>query len=306
QGMTQEEWQKINSDPQKPLFNRVISGIGYPTGSTIKPLIGIAALEEGIINGNTQLYSPLEICIQNPWYPEKEDCYADWQYHGTSDIKRAIAESVNTFFYQVGGGYESFKGLGVTKIKKWLEIFGWGTETGIDLFEEGKGILPNLEDDWRLGDTYHLSIGQGKFSITPLQVTSAYVAIANKGKIFQPQVVQKIINSNKEIIKEINPKIVRTIPAQEKNLEIVRQGMKQAVTSPQGSSYILNSLPVSAAAKTGTAQTGQEDVYHNWVTVFAPYDNPKIVLTVIIENVKGLQAAALPVAKEVLDRYFSK
>ena len=306
QGMTQEEWNSINSNPQNPLFNRAISGIGYPTGSTIKPLMGLAVLEEGVIKPDTQIYSPLEICVQNPWFADKQDCYADWKYHGSSDLRRAIAESVNTFFYQVGGGYKGFVGLGATKIKKWLQVFNWGSKTGIDLPEEGEGILPDLKNDWRLGDTYHLSIGQGSFSITPLQVAVAYVAIANGGTLFQPQVVHEVVDIGKNVLEKFEPKILREIPAQDDNFKVVKEGMRQAVTSPQGSSYLLSSLPVAAAAKTGTAQTGKEDVYHNWVTVFAPYNDPRIVLTIVIENVKGVQVASLPVAQEVLNWYFSK
>ena len=166
--------------------------------------------------------------------------------------------------------------------------------------------MPNLEDDWRLGDTYHLSIGQGSFSITPLQVAAAYEAIANGGIIFQPQVVSEIIDSEKKIIQKIEPKILREISAGDDNFKVVREGMRQAVISPQGSSYLLSSLPVSAAAKTGTAQTGKADVYHNWVTVFAPYPDPQIVLTVVIENVPGVQVASLLVAQEVLNWYFSQ
>ncbi|MBI2626315.1 MAG: hypothetical protein HYW69_01840, partial [Candidatus Nealsonbacteria bacterium] len=303
--ISQKQWENLINDPDKPLFNRAISGIGYPSGSTIKPIIGLAALEEGIIAPETKIYSPLEICVRNPWYPDREDCYADWAYHGTSDLRRAIAESVNTFFYQVGGGYEDLKGLGAKKIKKWLEIFGWGSKTGIDLPGEGDGILPDLTKEWRLGDTYHFSIGQGPFSIPPLQEAAAYVAIANGGKIFQPLVVKKIIDQERKIIEEMKPVILKEIPVSKSNLEVIRQGMRQAVTTPESPSHILNDLPVAASAKTGTAQTNKEDVYHNWVTVFAPYDDPQIVLTVVIEDVKGFQAAVLPVAREALDWYFS-
>ncbi|MDO8551080.1 MAG: penicillin-binding transpeptidase domain-containing protein [bacterium] len=304
-GISQKQWEKMTNDRDKPLFNRAISGIGYPSGSTIKPIIGLAALEEGIITPETKIYSPLEICVRNPWYPDKEDCYADWMYHGISDLRRAIAESVNTFFYQVGGGYENFKGLGAKKIKEWLEIFGWGSKTGIDLPGEGDGILPDLTKDWRLGDTYHFSIGQGPLSIPPIQEAAAYVAIANGGKIFQPQVVYKIIDQDKKTVKEMKPVFLKEIPVSKSNLEVVRQGMRQAVTTPESPSHILNDLPVAASAKTGTAQTNEEDVYHNWVTVFAPYDDPQIVLTIVIEDVRGFQAAVLPVAREVLDWYFS-
>ena len=306
QGISESQWRELQDDPNDPFFNRAISGFGYPTGSTIKPLIGLAALEEGIINANTKIFCPLEICVQNPWYPEKEECYTDWKYHGTSDLKRAIAESVNTFFYQIGGGYQDFKGLGATKIKEWLKIFGWGSETGIDLPKEGKGILPDLEQDWRLGDTYHFSIGQGPFAVTPLQEATAYVAIANKGKLFQPQVVKEIIDDQKQVIKKIEPGLVKEIPASQEHLEVVRQGMRQAVTSPASPAYILNSLPVTAASKTGTAQIHKEkEIYHTWVTVFAPYQNPQIVLTLVIENVEGMQLSALPIAKEILEWYFS-
>jgi len=117
------------------------------------------------------------------------------------------------------------------------------------------------------------------------------------------------VDSEKNLIKEIKPEILREGFINLENLEIVREGMRRAVTgenSPYASSVILNSLPVSAAAKTGTAQISNPDYYHNWVTVFAPYDDPQIVLTIMIENVKGLQSAALPVAKEVLEWYFSK
>jgi len=309
QGISQEEWQRLQADKRDPFFNRAISGVGYPTGSTIKPLVALAALEEGIISPEQQIYCPLEICIQNPWDPGEQTCYEDWKYHGTSDVKRAIAESVNTFFYQIGGGYKDFKGLGPTKIKEWLQKFNWGSRTGIDLPLEGTGILPDLDKEWTTGYTYHLSIGQGPFSITPLQVAAAFVAIANGGKFFQPQVVKEVINSQKELVKENPPKILKEILVQPENLEIIRQGMRQAVITPGNPPAILNSLPVKVAAKTGTAQTGQKNVYHNWVTVFAPYDNPQIVLTVVVEGVKGtpegIPAVVLPIAKEVLDWYFS-
>jgi len=306
QGITEKEWKKLQSDPLHPLFNRAISGIGYPTGSVIKPLIGLAALEEGIIKPDQKIFCPLKICLRNRWHPEREDCYSDWKYHGWSDLKRAIAESINTYFYQVGGGYKSLKGLGAKKIKEWLKIFGWGEKTGIDLPEEGEGILPEINKDWRIGDTYHFSIGQGSFSITPLQVATAFVGIANGGIIYKPHIVQKIIDSQKNVIKEIKPQILKVLPVKKENLEVIREGMRQAITTPASPSSILNTLPVSCAAKTGTAQTGREGVYHNWVVVFAPYENPKIVLVVIVENVKGMKFAALPVAKEVLEWYFKK
>lgn len=308
QGISQEELKSIQKDSSAPLFNKTMSGIGYSTGSTIKPLIASAALEEKIISPEKEINCQGVISVNNPYYPriepEKYE-YHDWKIHGLTDIRKAIAESCNVFFYTVGGGYQSFKGLGPDKIEQWLRQFGWGEKTGIDLPEEGMGILPELNENWTLGNTYHLSIGQGPFSITPLQVANAFAAIANGGKIYQPKVVRKIIDENGSIIENIEPKILRENFIDSQNLKIVREGMRGAVTYGSAVNW-LNNLPVKAAAKTGTAQTGTKGIYHNWVTVFAPYDNPSIVLTIVIESVPENMVAALPVAKEILEWYFSQ
>jgi penicillin-binding protein 2 len=307
QGITSEEWLEISGNLSEPLFNRVLSGIGYPTGSAIKPLIGIAALEEEIITANTTINCPAQICIWNR-YSKKDECYKDWTYpeaHGISDIKRAIAESINPFFYIIGGGYEDFQGLGAEKILKYFNIFRLGEKTGIDLPGEGKGILPEIDESWHLGSTYHLSIGQGPFTATPLGMTAAFAAIANGGKLLKPFVVKKIVDNSdpSQIIEEKKPEVLKEYFLNNENLRIIKEGMRQAVTS--GSALILNDLPSAAAAKTGTAQSSREKYYHHWVCLFAPYENPEIVLTIIIEDVKGIQSATLPVAREVLKEYFS-
>jgi penicillin-binding protein 2 len=314
QGISSKELQKILNDPKKPFFNRAVSG-EYVTGSTIKPLIASAALEEKIITPEKEINCQGVISVPNPYQPEIIYEYHDWKVHGLTDIRKAIAQSCNIFFYTVGGGYKGFKGLGVERIKKYLELFGWGQKLGIDLPEEKSGLIPDqnwkesyfqnqVDKIWYPGDTYHLSIGQGFISATPLQVVTAFAAIANGGKLYQPQVVQKIVDSEKNTIQEFKPKIIRENFINPDNLQIVREGMREGVT--YGSSVILNTLPVKAAAKTGTAQTSKQNVYHNWVTVFAPYENPEIVLTIMLENVPGVQAAALPVAREVLEWYFMR
>jgi len=335
QPLAQKQWEEIESDSLEPFLNRVISG-AYLTGSTIKPLIAVAALEENIISPKKQLYCPLELCLFNRYSGEKE-CYKDWQFHGWTDIRRAIAESVNPFFYMIGGGYirpnfadsrlpQIFEGLGDEKIKKWLTLFNWGVKTGIDLPGEIKGRVPDSEwkenyfinptnQVWTIGDTYNLSIGQGYLGVTPLQVATAFSAVANGGTIYQPQLVQKIVDTSiistytttteSTIgVEEIAPKVIRENFISQENIQVVKEGMRQAVTD--GSARLLLTLPVKAAAKTGTAETPRKDHYHHWVTVFAPYDDPQIVLTVMIEEIKGLQSATLPVAKEVLDWYFKR
>ena len=297
-----------------PLFNRAISG-KYLTGSTIKPLIALAALEEGIITPEKQIYSPGYIAIPHQYNPEIVYRFGDWTTHGWVDLRKALAQSCNVYFYAVGGGYEDQKGLGPGKIKEYLDLFGWEEKVGIDIPGEVAGFVPDPEwkrnsfsEGWWDGNTYYLSIGQEYLQITPLEVVSAFSAIANGGKLMEPRIVKEIIDSDKNVIQEFDPLVLRENFIDSDNLQIVREGMRQAVTginSPQASATILNSLTVTSAAKTGTAELGN-DRYHNWVTLFAPYDDPEIVLTIMIENVEGVQAAVLPIARDILEWYFSR
>jgi len=313
QKLSQEEWQKIYDNPLNPFWNRCISA-AYPSGSTIKPLIASAALEEKIISPRQQIYCEGKIEVPNPWFKDQPWIFRDWTTHGWIDMRQAIAESCNVYFYTLGGGYGGIKGLGEERIKKYLNLFNWGELTGIDIPGERKGLIPDKEwkkqhfqnaseKVWLPGDTYNLSIGQGYLSVTPLQVVDAFSAIANGGKLLRPKLVKEIVDENKNVVRELEPEIIRENFIDEANLKVVREGMREAVL--YGSSVILNSLPIETAAKTGTAQTSKPGYYHNWVTVFAPYDDPKIVLTVLIENVPEEQVAVLPVAKEILNWYFS-
>ncbi len=310
-----EELNALLTDPEEPLFNRVISGL-YATGSTIKPLIASAALEENIIDYNKNIFCQGEITVPHEYDPDIIYKYKDWTTHGATDMRKAIAESCNIYFYTIGGGYKNQEGLGPTRIKKYLELFGWGSKTEIDLPMETEGFIPYPEwkkeakgENWYDGDTYHLSIGQGDILVSPIQVAAAFSAIANGGVLLQPRVVKEIVDSNKNVIEEIKPDIIGQDFIDPANLEIVRQGMRWAVTgqnSPQASSTILNSLSVAIAAKTGTAQTPLENYYHNWVSIFGPYEDPEIVLTIMFESVKNVQVIALPAAKEILEWYFTQ
>lgn len=308
-GITQKEWSALADNSSHPLFNRVIGGVGFPTGSVIKPIVALAALEEGVINEHTTLYAPLELCVKN-MYGGSDNCFRDWTFHGMTDIRRAIAESVNTFFYMIGGGFEKFKGLGATKIKAYLERFGWGSATNIDLPGEGAGKLPDINQNWRLGDTYHFSIGQGSLSATPLQVASAFVAIANGGTLFEPRVVKAILKPDKTIEKLMEPTIRSSTVADPALLSVIREGMRQTVTAGSATGW-LDSLPVSVAAKTGTAQTGRvdaagKDYLYSWTVSFAPYENPEIVLVAVVENIHEGQVASLPITKDLLSWYFTR
>ncbi len=303
----------LDKEKKHPFLNRAIAGL-YPTGSVIKPLIAAAVLEEKIISPYKKLYCEDKIIIPNKYNPDKYTIKRDWAFHGWTDMRKAIAESSDVYFYTIGGGYKDQEGLGPTKIKKYLQLFGWGEKTGIDLPGEKKGLIPSPQWKkkvkgvfWWDGDTYNLSIGQGDVLATPIQVATSFVPIANGGILYQPRIVKEIVDEKKNIIKEFKPEVIRKDFINPQNLKIVKEGMRWAVTgenSPLASAKILNDLPVPVAAKTGTAETIKEGYFDNWVVVLAPYDKPEIVLLVMMEKIKGLREAVLPVAKEILQWYF--
>jgi penicillin-binding protein 2 len=314
-GISQENYNKVMNDPNMPFFNRAISA-KYPTGSTIKPFEAAAALQEKIISSTKKINDIGYILVKSQYDPNVVYRYGGVKPHGWVDMKEAIAVSSNIYFYTIGGGYEDQKGLGPSKIKQYLSLFGWDQKTGVDLPGEFAGFIPDPAwkkavkgSSWVDGDTYNLSIGQSDLQTTPLQVASAYCAVANGGTLYRPQVVNKIVEgSGKDasVVKSFEPQVIRSNFIDKENLDIVRQGMRDGVTESYGLSKILNDLPVSVAAKTGTAEIGYKDRFNLWSSVFAPYENPEIVLVVTAEEVNGLAAVTLPVAHDVLGWYFSK
>jgi penicillin-binding protein 2 len=304
----------INDKTTQPLFNRAVSG-KYLVGSTIKPLIALAALQEKIIDPDKQINTHGFIEVPNIYNPDIIYRFNDWTVHGLVDMEKAIAQSSNVYFYIIGGGYKDQKGLGPTKIKEYLDLFGWTKKTGIDLPFEVEGFIPDkewkqnvLKEPWVDGDTYYLSIGQQYIQITPIEVVTSFAAIANGGTLLKPMIVKEIVDSDKNVIKEFKPEIVRDNFISKENIDIVKEGMRRAVSgegAPLASASILNSLPVSAAAKTGTAELGN-NYFNNWVTVFAPVDDPQIVITIMVEKVENLRGVVLPVAKDILEWYFKR
>ena len=290
---------KALSSSNEPLFNRAIAGI-YPPGSTIKPLIASAILQEGLVDPNKQLYCQGQINLTDKYNPNVFWTFHDWKVHGAVNMYKAIAESCNVYFYTYGGGYKDIEGLGIERIGKYLKLFGWNDILGIDLPGEKTGLIPNSEwkektreEKWYIGDTYNVSIGQGDISTTPLQLAIATAAVANGGKVFEPHLLENRL-----------PNTLKRDFIDEDFLEVVRRGMREAVI--YGSAKYLYDLPVKAAGKTGTAQVSKTKVPHSWFTVFAPYENPEIVLTILIENGGEGSATAVPVAKDVLGWWFSR
>jgi len=297
------------TDEEGVFLNRAIE-TEYPTGSAIKPLLAAAALEEGIISPEKQIHSPGYLDIPNPWDPTNPTRMMDFQAHGWTDMKEAIAVSSNVYFYTIGGGHDGQEGLGIKRIKEYLDYFGWGVATGVDLPNEKSGFIPDPEWKmervglpWSLGDTYNTSIGQGYLGTTPLQVANSYSALVNGGKLMRPQIVKEV-RENDKLAEKVDPEIIREGFLSEENLKVVKEGMRMTVT--EGTAQRLSWLPVEAGAKTGTAQIPKEGHYHNWIAVFAPYDDPEIILVVLIEEVEGITASASRVAEGVLQSYFEE
>ena len=302
-GISTEQYQRLLDEKSNPLFNRAVSG-EYPSGSTIKPVIAASALEEGIINATTSFSSTGGIRISQWFFP-------DWKAggHGLTNVKKALADSVNTFFYIIGGGYNDFVGLGAQKLKEYGLKFGLDNLTGIDLPGESTGFLPSPEwkeeeknEAWYIGATYHMAIGQGDVLVTPLQVANYTAYFANGSTLYKPRLVKSIISSDTGIETKILPEVLATNVVSPSTTEIVRQGMRQTITL--GSARSLSALPVSVAGKTGTAQWGTDKVPHAWFTSFAPYENPELVLTILIEEGEEGSVTAVPIAREFYNWYF--
>ena len=313
--ISQSDFNDLINDPNQPFFNRAIAA-KYPTGSTIKPFLAAGALQENLISPDKIINDPGYILVHSQYDSSVTYRFGGVVPHGLVDMREALAVSSNIYFYTIGGGYGDQKGLGPTRIKKYLDLFGWENKTGIDLPGEFSGFVPSPEwkkqtknEGWWDGDTYNLSIGQSDLQVTPLQVALAYGAIANGGTLYKPQIMKKIIDSSKNkpnIIQEFKPEIISQIGIDQKNLQIVREGMRDGVQKSYGSSFMLNDLPVAVAGKTGTVETNKAGYFNAWSSNFAPYDNPEIVFVATIESVNGLRAATLPVAHDVLQYYFTR
>lgn len=311
QGISSELYSNLLNDERKPLFDKAISG-EYPSGSTFKLVVAAAALQTGVVTPNTTVNSTGGLCINCSARPD----FPDWKTggHGVTDIYKALAESVNTYFYLAGGGtYDKDKleisgGLGIDRIADYAQAFGLGAATGIDIPGEADGFIPTpawkeevKDEPWYLGDTYHVSIGQGDLLVTPLQVAVYTMIVANGGTFYQPQLVDHIIDQTGATTATIAPNVRGSDFVDPSNLAVVRAGMRQAVTS--GSARSMASLGVSSAGKTGTAEIGETGKKHSWYTTFLPYEDPTLVLVVLMEEGGDGTETALPVVKAVLSKY---
>ena len=277
------------NDRKKPFLNRAVGGL-YPPGSVVKPAVALGALAERVIKPETQILSTGSISIPNPYFPDKPTVFNDWKAHGWVDMRRAIAVSSDVYFYEVGGGYGDQKGLGVNNLKKYFSLFGFGERTEIDMPGEKEGYVPDAQNNknkraWNIGDTYRLTIGQGDFLATPMQVAVYTAALASKGILEYPHLVKATMGNNKEADEwfDYAPKrtdLRDTIP--EDFFTVIHEAMRGSAT--YGTASGLGGLPIAVAAKTGTAEIGDTGRVHSWSIGFFPYDKPRLAFTILMEN----------------------
>lgn len=278
---TKEEKSKVAhdlEDSRHKFLNRAVSGLFTP-GSTVKPFIALAALMENVITPEKNIFSSGALVIKNK-YGGPDTVFKDWKAHGYVDMREAIAVSSDEYFYQVGGGYMDQPGLGIDRINKYASMFGFGTTTDIDLPGEEYGLVPSQEwkkkvfgEDWLLGNTYHTSIGQYGFQLTPLELIRGIAMLANGGTLVTPHVLQGL-PTEKTLLK-----------LDAADLKVIREGMRMGVL--EGTGRVLNIPGVNIASKSGTAELGvRKDMINSWITGFFPYENPKYAFVVIMEKGK--------------------
>lgn len=267
-----------NADERFPFLNKVIGGV-YTPGSIVKPFVAYGALAEKLIDPNKIIVSNGYLLLPNRYNPDNPTRFADWRVQGPMDMKKAIAFSSNVYFYIIGGGFGDQPGLGITRINKYMHLFGIGERTGIGLQSEQVGVVPNPEwkqeqfdDDWRLGDTYLTAIGQYGFQSTPIQMLRAYAALAS-GKLVTPHVLKD----------KVSPAI--DLDLDQAALKIIHDGLRMTVNYSGGTARSLERPDVAFAAKSGTAELGESKAYVNsWAAGFWPHEEPQYAFILLMER----------------------
>ena len=328
-GITTDEYKSIAEAKGEPLLNHAIGGI-YAPGSTFKMVPASAGLQEKVINANTLLTDPGIIYVPNRNFPNDPNLaqpFVCWIYklggaHGDVNVREALGESCDVFFYKLGGGWyaTNFEGLGVELLAEYARRFGFGELSEIDLPGESAGLIPTDKwkrvtkgERWVTGDTYNMAIGQGDVLATPLQLTMMTATVANGGKLYRPQLVAAVTDANNRLVERKEPELRRDVGVSEKNLATVREGMWMAVNWSHGTALNAALPDVTVAGKTGTAEFFDPDIprddkgnlpIHAWFTAFAPYEAPEIVVTVFVYNGGEGSAVAVPIARSILRTYF--
>lgn len=315
-GISQKAWQGMLDNPLHPLVNKLVQG-QYPPASTYKLVTAFAGLSEGIVTPDTTLFCPGQYQFGNR-------VYRCWKKggHGTVSFKRAVAESCDVYFYQVG------QKLGVDRLARYAKMFGLGEKTGVEIEHEKPGLIPTTEwkrkrynVKWHEGETLSIAIGQGYDLATPLQIALMTSVIANGGTLYKPTVVEQVVDPDGKITSSFKPEVLSRLSGQGRNLKLVREGMVEAVNSRRGTgreAQIDSQHGIIVGGKTGTGQVvrlaqyihlKEEDIPykyrdHAWFTCFAPAANPEIVVTVMVEHGLHGGSASAPIAAKILNQYF--
>lgn len=316
-GISHSAWNAMLNNPLHPLVNKLVQG-QYPPGSTYKPITAFAGLVEGVVTPNTSFY-----CSGAHRFGNRT--YRCWKRsgHGQTNLKRALAESCDVYFYQVG------QKLGVDRLAKHARLFGLGGLTGIEMEHEKPGIVPTSEwkkqrhgKPWMEGETLSIAIGQGYDLVTPVQLALATAAVANGGTLYRPSVIETVRAPDGTVVETFQPTVISRITGQGKNLKLVRDGMIEAVNGRRGTGRQaqVTSVPgIVVGGKTGTAQVVRLKQYqhlrevdipykyrdHAWFSCFAPGNNPEIVVVVLVEHGLHGGSAAAPIAGKILNAYFA-
>ncbi len=322
-GISSKLWSQLVNDPDKPLRNKVIQDHNSP-GSTFKPFVAVAALQEGVITKDTLVHAPGSIRFGNRTYHDHT------RYgQGTIKVREALERSSNVFFYKQGIN------LGVDLIAKYTKALGLGEKTKIDLVNEVPGLIPtsewkkeNIGEEWQPGENLSVAIGQGYVLVTPLQMAVAFSAIATEGKVYKPFLVQKIISRDGKVLEENTPDLVRDLSdpkadtyVSPETFKAVKEGLWAVANGDRGTARWWKVPGVEMAGKTGTAQVmsfSADQIYakcderprkqrhHGWYVGYAPADKPEIVVAALAEHACAGSSGAAPLVRDVIKAYFEK
>jgi len=310
-GLSSKEWQELIQDPMKVFNNRALQGL-YPPASTFKPITAIAALEKGVIDKKKKIMS-------GPSFKLGRSLYRDWKRggHGKINLHTAIVQSSDTFFYQLG------LEVGIDDISHYAKSFGLGSKTGINIKNEKNGFVPSRAwklkakgEPWYRGETVITAIGQGFMLSTPMQLVNAYAAIANGGTLYTPQFIEAVESIEGEKVKDFPPVIKGMVDAKPETLQFIREALRGVISEEHGTARWINRRGLKIAGKTGTAQVVRmkerikniEDIPykfrdHGLFAGFAPFDDPKIAVAVVVEHGGFGSSSAAPVALRVIKTY---
>jgi len=294
-GISTKDWKAINDNPFNPMENRAIAG-EYPPGSTFKIITGTAALELNKV-------TPEEKILDSGHYRGKGNALNEAL--GWIDFKTALAKSDNVYFYQMG------ERVGIDNLAKYARLFGLGSRTGINLPGEASGLVASREykekvyhEDWYLSETLDAAIGQGFQLVTPLQAAMIMSEVANGGHRYRPYLVSKIVAPDGTTVKTFGPEELGRVEISDRNLKLIRDALHEVALPGGTAAYAFEGFPISIAGKTGTAENPHGDD-HGWFVAYAPFDNPTIVVAVIVEQGGFGADSAAPIARKILEAAFN-